>query len=139
MELTVSEIRAAVKSALAEDIGGGDVTTLATIPKKLTFKTVMRAHEPLVVAGLDFARVAFLYLSSAVKMEHLVHDGTHVAGGDNLLRISGSARAILTGRTEFCAAPFRHRHSDGAICGRRQGHSRADTRHTQNDARLAAL
>ncbi|HEX3855922.1 MAG TPA: carboxylating nicotinate-nucleotide diphosphorylase [Verrucomicrobiae bacterium] len=96
MELNPSEIRAAVKSALAEDIGGGDVTTLATMPKTLTFKTVMRAREPLVVAGLDFAEAAFRRLSSSVKIEYLVHDGTHVARGDNLLRISGSARAILT-------------------------------------------
>ena len=96
MELTASEIRAAVKAALAEDIGGGDVTTLATVPKAQAFKAVMRAREPLVVAGLEFARAAFLQLSSAVKIEYLVHDGTHVGRGDNLLRISGSARAILS-------------------------------------------
>ena len=96
MELTASEIRAAVKSALAEDTGGGDVTTLATVPRILMFKTVMRAREPLVVAGLDFAGAAFRRLSSAVKIEYLVHDGTHVLSGDKLLRISGSARASLT-------------------------------------------
>ena len=72
------------------------MTTLATVPKAQTFKTVMRAREPLVVAGLEFARAAFRQLSSAVKIEHLVHDGTHVGRGDNLLRISGPARAILT-------------------------------------------
>jgi nicotinate-nucleotide pyrophosphorylase (carboxylating) len=96
VELKPSEIRAAVKSALAEDIGAGDVTTRATVPKKLTFKTVLRAREPLVVCGLDFAGATFRQLSSAVKIEFLVHDGTHVSGGDNLLRISGPARAILT-------------------------------------------
>jgi nicotinate-nucleotide pyrophosphorylase (carboxylating) len=96
VELNLSEIRAAVKAALAEDIGSGDVTTLAIVPKAQTFKTVMRAREPLVVAGLEFAKAAFLQLSSAVKIEYLVHDGTHVARGDNLLRITGSARAILS-------------------------------------------
>jgi nicotinate-nucleotide pyrophosphorylase (carboxylating) len=96
VELTASEIRAAVKAALAEDIGGGDVTTRATVPKKLAFITVLRAREPLVVAGLDFARAAFHRLSWSVKVENLVHDGTHVRRGDNLLRISGSARAILS-------------------------------------------
>jgi nicotinate-nucleotide pyrophosphorylase (carboxylating) len=96
VELTASEIKSAVKAALAEDIGGGDVTTLATVPKTLAFKTVMRAREPLVVAGLDFAKIAFLRLSSSVKIEFLVHDGTHVARGENLLRISGNARAILS-------------------------------------------
>ena len=96
MELTLSEIRVAVKAALAEDIGSGDVTTLATVPKTQTFKTVMRAREPLVVCGLEFAKAAFLHLSSSVKVEYLVHDGTHVGSGEKLLRISGSARAILT-------------------------------------------
>jgi nicotinate-nucleotide pyrophosphorylase (carboxylating) len=96
VELTASEIRVAVKAALAEDIGGGDVTTLATVPKSLAFVTVLRAREPLVVAGLDFARAAFSQLSWSVKIENLVHDGTHVARGENLLRISGSARAILS-------------------------------------------
>jgi nicotinate-nucleotide pyrophosphorylase (carboxylating) len=96
VELNASEIRAAVKVALAEDIGGGDATTLATVPKNLVFITVLRAREPLVVAGLDFARAAFHRLSWSVKVENLVHDGTHVRRGDNLLRISGSARAILS-------------------------------------------
>jgi nicotinate-nucleotide pyrophosphorylase (carboxylating) len=96
VELNPSEIRTAIKSALAEDIGSGDVTTLATVPKTQTFKTVMRAREPLVVCGLGFAEAAFRRLSSAVKIEYLVHDGTRVRRGDNLLRISGPARAILT-------------------------------------------
>jgi len=96
MELTAAEIRVAVKAALAEDIGGGDVTTLAIVSKTQMFKTVMRSREPLVVAGLDFARAAFLRLSAAVKVEYLVHDGTQVGRGENLLRISGPARAILT-------------------------------------------
>ncbi len=96
MELSPSEIRTAVKSALAEDIGRGDVTTLATVPKALAFRAVLRAREPLVVAGLEFAKAAFLHLSSSVRVEYLVHDGTHVGRGDRLLRLSGPARAILT-------------------------------------------
>jgi nicotinate-nucleotide pyrophosphorylase (carboxylating) len=97
MELSASEIRAAVKAALAEDIGSGDVTTLALMPKGREFQAVMRAREPLVVAGLDFAEAAFHRLSWGVKVKYLVHDATRVARGENLLRISGSARAILTG------------------------------------------
>jgi nicotinate-nucleotide pyrophosphorylase (carboxylating) len=96
VELSPSEIRTAVKSALAEDIGRGDVTTLATVPKALAFRAVLRAREPLVVAGLEFAKAAFLQLSSSVRVEYLVHDGTHVGRGDRLLRLTGPARAILT-------------------------------------------
>jgi nicotinate-nucleotide pyrophosphorylase (carboxylating) len=49
----------AVQAALAEDIGSGDVTTLATVPETATAQAVMQAREPLVVAGLDFAETAF--------------------------------------------------------------------------------
>jgi nicotinate-nucleotide pyrophosphorylase (carboxylating) len=96
VKLTTREIRAAVKSALSEDIGGGDVTTPATVPKTLTFKTVMRAREPLVVAGIGFAETAFRELSPKIKIKKLARDGQKVAAGKILLKISGPARAILT-------------------------------------------
>jgi nicotinate-nucleotide pyrophosphorylase (carboxylating) len=96
MELSAVEIRRAVQAALAEDIGSGDATTLATVPETATAKAVMRAREPLVVAGLDFAEAAFRELSAAVKIERLAKDGQRVNGGEILLKISGLARAILS-------------------------------------------
>jgi nicotinate-nucleotide pyrophosphorylase (carboxylating) len=96
VELSAAEIRQAVQAALAEDIGSGDVTTLATVPETATARAVLRAREPLVVAGLDFARAAFRELSTAVKIERLAKDGQRVKTGANLLRISGPARAILS-------------------------------------------
>ena len=96
MELSAAEIRRAVQAALAEDIGEGDVTTLATVPEAVLAKAVLRAREPLVVAGLDFAEAAFHELSAAVKIEHLAKDGQRVKAGVNLLKISGPARAILS-------------------------------------------
>ena len=96
MELSAAEIRQAVQVALAEDIGDGDATTLATVPETTTARAVMRAREPLVVAGLDFAEAAFRELSAAVKIERLAKDGRRVNGGEILLKISGLARAILS-------------------------------------------
>ena len=96
MELSAAEIRQAVQAALAEDIGSGDATTLATVPETATARAVLRAREPLVVAGLDFAEAAFRELSAAVKIERLAKDGQRVNGGDILLKISGPARAILS-------------------------------------------
>ena len=60
--LSSDEIRRAVRAALAEDIGSGDVTTLATVPEETTVTALMVAREPLVVAGLDLAEAAFLEL-----------------------------------------------------------------------------
>jgi nicotinate-nucleotide pyrophosphorylase (carboxylating) len=96
VELSAAEIRQAVQAALAEDIGSGDATTLATVPETATARAVMRAREPLVVAGLDFAEAAFRELSAAVKIERLAKDGQRVNGGEILLKISGPARAILS-------------------------------------------
>ena len=96
MELSAAEIRQAVQAALAEDIGSGDATTLATVPETATARAVMRAREPLVVAGLDFAEAAFRELSAAIKIERLAKDGQRVNGGEILLKISGLARAILS-------------------------------------------
>ncbi len=96
MKLSAAEIRAAVRLALAEDIGSGDATTLATVPANATAKAVMRAREPLVVAGIGFAETAFRELSPKIKIEKLSRDGQQIAAGKILLKISGPARAILT-------------------------------------------
>ncbi len=123
MELSAAEIRQAVQLALAEDIGDGDATTLATVPETATAKAVMRAREPLVVAGLDFAEAAFRGVfefinrrelcepqksqnesgrrgtppsEEEIKIERLAKDGQRVNDGEILLKISGLARAILS-------------------------------------------
>ena len=96
MELTTGEIQRAVRAALAEDIGGGDATTLATMPPNLTACAVMRAREPLVVAGLDFAQAAFRELSPRIKIQRNIRDGRRAKAGATLLKISGPARAILS-------------------------------------------
>jgi nicotinate-nucleotide pyrophosphorylase (carboxylating) len=96
VELSAAEIRHAVQRALAEDIGGGDVTTLATVPKNATSVALLRAREPLVVAGIQFAETAFRELSPKIKIEKRSRDGQKLAAGKTLLKISGPARAILT-------------------------------------------
>jgi nicotinate-nucleotide pyrophosphorylase (carboxylating) len=94
--LSSEDIRTVVKSALAEDIGKGDATTLATVSEKAMAKAVLCAREPLVVAGLDFAEATFRELSAAIKIKRPVKDGQRVNGGKILLKISGPARAILS-------------------------------------------
>ncbi len=91
-----ADIRAAVKRALAEDIGSGDATTAAMVPSGLKVRAVMLARETLVVAGLDFAVEAFHRLSRKIKIERIARDGERVARGKNLLKISGPAHAILS-------------------------------------------
>ena len=94
--LTSEEIRRAVQLALAEDIGSGDVTTLATVPETATAHAVMKAREPLVIAGLAFAEAAFLELSQTIKIERVAADGQPRKAGQELMRIAGPARAVLS-------------------------------------------
>lgn len=94
--LRAQEILTTVSSALAEDIGSGDVTTLATVPASARIVAIMRAREPLVVAGMALAQAAFQQLSSSIKIKRLAHDGQRVKAGAGLLRISGPARVVLS-------------------------------------------
>jgi nicotinate-nucleotide pyrophosphorylase (carboxylating) len=97
VELSAAEIRRAVRLALAEDLGRGDVTTLATIPAAATSIALMNAREPLIVAGLAFAESAFRQLSSKIEIKKLARDGQHLKKGAPLLEISGPSRAVLSG------------------------------------------
>jgi len=94
--LNPEEVRRAVQLALAEDVGSGDVTTLATVPETAQFTVVMRAREPLVVAGLALAEATFRELSDQLSIEIIARDSQRLQDGETLLRVSGSARAILT-------------------------------------------
>jgi nicotinate-nucleotide pyrophosphorylase (carboxylating) len=96
VELSAAEIRHAVRAALAEDIGGGDATTLATIPAGAKAVAVMRAREPLVAAGIQFAELAFRERSAKVQIKKIIYDGQHAKAGAALLKISGPARAVLS-------------------------------------------
>ena len=94
--LNDEEIRRAVQLALVEDIGSGDATTLATVPATAIARAVMKSREPLVVAGLAFAEAAFGELSPDMRVSLLAADAQAVKEGEELLRVEGPARAILS-------------------------------------------
>ena len=94
--LAVEEIHRAVALALAEDVGSGDVTTLAAVPETTQAKAVVRAREPLVVAGLALAEAAFRALAPEVRVTRATEDGQRVAAGKPLLEVAGPARALLS-------------------------------------------
>jgi nicotinate-nucleotide pyrophosphorylase (carboxylating) len=89
-------VREAVAQALSEDVGSGDVTTLATVPARARARAVMAARQPLVVCGLDLAEEAFRQLSRRVEIERCHDDGDRLEAGTPLLRLTGPARALLT-------------------------------------------
>jgi nicotinate-nucleotide pyrophosphorylase (carboxylating) len=96
LTLTQEEIRNAVRAALHEDVGPGDVTTLACIPPEAAAVATMNARESLTLSGIAFAETAFRELSPNVELTRLAEDGQAVDAGAGVLRICGSARALLT-------------------------------------------
>lgn len=94
--LRATEIRRAVRAALTEDIGRGDVTTLATVPRAATARAVMRAREALTVAGLGFAEAAFRELSPTARIRRCIRDGQRMKTGQVLLEVVGPAWALLS-------------------------------------------
>jgi nicotinate-nucleotide pyrophosphorylase (carboxylating) len=100
-ELPNEDVRRAVLSALAEDLGEGDATTLATVSSGALANARMVARQPLVVAGLAFAEQAFAALaetgvSTGLKVERIAVEGERIGPGDLLLQVKGPARAILS-------------------------------------------
>lgn len=86
-----------VRQALAEDIGTGDATTLATVPEQAVAQARLLARDALVCAGLPLAERVFRALDPQIETEFFFRDGDRVAGGQDILRLKGRARAILTG------------------------------------------
>lgn len=64
-----------VKSALAEDVGSGDVTTMSLIDQDSFASGVIVAKEPLVVAGVDLAIASFRELEKSIDFSVEVLDG----------------------------------------------------------------
>ncbi len=94
--LATKEITQAVAIALAEDVGTGDVTTLATVPADSIARARMVARRALTVAGLEFAAEAFRQLSPLVCFTALIPDGQRAEAGSAIACVEGPARALLT-------------------------------------------
>lgn len=90
-------LRSLARAALAEDVGGGDATTLALIPEDLEATGSIATREDCVVAGMPVVEAVFTELDPRVVVESLATDGDHCQPGATLAILSGPARALLTG------------------------------------------
>ncbi|GAA0953468.1 carboxylating nicotinate-nucleotide diphosphorylase [Virgisporangium aurantiacum] len=94
-----SAVAEIVDRALTEDVGSGDVTSLATISAEQHDVADVVARAPGVVAGLAVAGAVFHAAAAKqrpVAFEAHVPDGAAVARGDVLATVAGPTRALLT-------------------------------------------
>lgn len=84
-------------SAIKEDVGTGDVTTEATIPADAEIEGRYIAKDDGIICGMDVCRRVFELVGGEFSLEFFVRDGDAVKRGDVIGKVSGNARAVLTG------------------------------------------
>jgi nicotinate-nucleotide pyrophosphorylase (carboxylating) len=93
----VDDLTALVQRALAEDVGSGDVTTLATVSADARARALITQKAPGAIYGLEAAERTFSALDGEARTERLVEEGLWREQGGGVLAVEGSARALLTG------------------------------------------
>ncbi|MFT6030643.1 MAG: nicotinate-nucleotide pyrophosphorylase (carboxylating) [Oleiphilaceae bacterium] len=89
-------IQASVQLALQEDIGSGDITA-QLISEEKTAQASVITREDAIICGIDWVNEVFKSISDKLNIEWFVSDGEKASANTTLFKISGSARAILTG------------------------------------------
>lgn len=97
MDLSNDVIHTIVERALHEDVGQGDLTTLAVIPAEATARANIVFKEDGVVAGLPVLAAVFKVVDTTLDVAVCAEEGAHLGAGAVVARISGRARGILTG------------------------------------------
>jgi nicotinate-nucleotide pyrophosphorylase (carboxylating) len=86
-----------LQAALREDLGWGDLSAQGAVSATTQANGVLLAKSPGVIAGLPLVEQIYCLLDARFHCEALVEDGMHVEAGIPLMRLSGSARTLLSG------------------------------------------
>lgn len=89
------EIELIIKNAIREDVGDGDHSSLACIPKSATGKAKLLVKDRGILAGVEFARRVFKYVDEDLKIDLQVKDGEAIKRGDIVFYVEGSSQSIL--------------------------------------------
>ena len=98
-----------IESALLEDIGDGDHSSLACVPESATGKATLFVKDYGILAGVDLAVRIFRKYDPSLEVDVLIIDGTPVKKGDIAFTVTGSSRSILA--TERLVLNFMQRMS----------------------------
>ena len=123
LDVLDEELLHTVRIALAEDIGSGDITA-SLIPEQQTAQATVISREAAIVCGMAWFNAVFEELDSRVRIDWLVQDGDQVHSDQPLCKLSGPARALLSG--ERTALNFLQTLSATATLSRRYAETVAD-------------
>jgi len=86
-----------IQNALAEDKAYNDITTKSVIPKGMKTNASLLAKQDGIICGLKIFAQVFSYLDPSIKVRFFIKDGAKVRKGKIVAKLSGSARALLSG------------------------------------------
>ena len=89
------ELDLIISNGIREDIGPGDYSSLACIPKEATGKAKLLVKDEGIIAGVEFAKMIFKAVDENLEVETFINDGTKVKYGDVVFHVSGSSQSIL--------------------------------------------
>lgn len=89
------EVDLIIVNAMREDVGDGDHSSLACIPKTAVGKAKLLVKDNGIIAGVNFAEQVFKYVDEAMLVEVLIPDGSAVKHGDIAFYVTGSSQSIL--------------------------------------------
>lgn len=96
MEIKAEDVKAFIQSALKEDVGDGDHTSLSTIPAGAKGKARLIVKDEGILAGVELAKAIFLEVDPELEIEVLMNDGDEIKYGDIAFYVSGKDQSILT-------------------------------------------
>ncbi len=86
-----------IELCIAEDIGDGDHTSLATVPAGARGRMKLLIKQQGIIAGVEVARMVLERLDPSVAFEQKIADGAPVQPGDVAFYIEGTERSLLQG------------------------------------------
>ncbi len=84
-----------IHTAIQEDIGDGDHSSLSCIPADATGKAQLLIKEKGILAGIEIAKKVFTAIDPSLKMEQFLFDGNEINKGDRAFIIEGNVHSIL--------------------------------------------
>ncbi len=85
-----------IRHALQEDLGDGDHTSLATIPRDKRGSAALLVKQQGILAGVEVADKVFRAVDPETEVDIMIPDGEAIRIGDIAFRVSGRSVSILS-------------------------------------------
>ncbi|MCW3462700.1 carboxylating nicotinate-nucleotide diphosphorylase [Chitinophaga nivalis] len=95
--LEEAALQAFIRSALAEDIGTGDHSTMACIPPTARGRAVLKIKEDGILAGMQVAAAIFKWLDMYTVFKPLKQDGDAMVAGETAFEVEAAVHTLLMG------------------------------------------